>query len=508
MRLRDSLADTGKHYLVYGLGMAASKLASFVLIPLYTRVFPTAEYGIFTTLTITLMVISTASQLGVNSAVVRSYYDYADKQGRARVFGTAFMLLLASSSVCALAMGLFSRDLSRLVIQSSDLGICFWLLGATLITDGIFSLYTSELRAAKKSVAFSIVNIAKLLVTCIAAILFVAVLKMGVRGAVTANAISSAISCIAIMPVLIARCDFHYSKKEASKLLRFGIPLIPMSLSAAAIASADRYFLLHMCGSAETAKAIVGVYALIYNYSNLFRIGIVEPLYLVLLPQIMAVRGSSYADTFYSRILNYYMLFSGFLILLMTVAYQYVVSRVSGHSYTGSALVVWLILLSLLFIGSTRLLGVGMTFARKTSFSAMFYTTAAVINIGLNFLLIPSYQMMGAAIATVSSAAILPVCYYLGGAKYYKIDYEWMVIIRNAMLFLLLSGIYFALPRFGLSDWLINTVELSIVVLYFPLAIALKIIRREEVRTVVKMIKSKNGRKPGITDSENEDIRS
>lgn len=506
MRLRDTLADTGKHYMIYGLGLAASKIASFILIPLYTSKFSTAEYGVFTTLTITLMFISTTSQLGVNSSVIRSYYDYADKQGRARVFGTAFILLLASSTAFALVMGIFSNDLSRLIVQSDDMGICFWLLGATLVTDGLFLLYVSELRAAKQSLSFSIANIAKLMVTCITAIIFVAALKQGVRGAVLANAISSAISCAAIMPVLIAKCDFHYSKKEASKLLRFGVPLIPMSLSAAVIASADRYFLLNMCGSPAVARAIVGVYALIYNYSNLFRIGVVEPLYLVLMPQVMAVRNSSYANTFYSHIFYYYLLFSCFLILLMTVAYQHVVSMVAGHSYTGSILVVWLILLSLLFIGSTRPLGVGMTLARKTSYSAMFYSSAAVINIALNFLLIPRYSMLGAAIATVLSSAILPICYHKGGNKFYKVKYDRMAIIRNVLLFLSLSGIYFALPWFGLSGWIVNVIEVSIVVLYFPLAIVLKIIKREEMQAVIRMIKSKNGHKSNANDPENESV--
>ncbi|HUV04329.1 MAG TPA: oligosaccharide flippase family protein [Armatimonadota bacterium] len=491
MRLGEIFVDTGKHYLVYGTGLMASRLASFVLIPIYTRALPVEQYGVFAILTITLSVISTAAQLGINSAVLRSYFDYDNAKERAPVIGTAFLLLCGSTLVFAAAMAILSNPLSRLITGSEQFAICLWLLGAMLITDNLFNLYTSQLRADKRSFAFSVANGAKLLITCVSAILLVAVLKRGIVGAVTANCVSSALMCLAIMPALYKRSAFRFNSAEAKKLLAFGVPLVPMGLSAAVLASADRYFLLNMSGSIEVGKAVVGVYSLIYMYANVFRIGVVDPLFMVWLPQMLSVRHSDRANEFYSRTLSFYVLFSGFIIYCLTAAYKHVILFVSGRSYVGSTFVLWMILLSLVFIGATRLVGVGMTFARKTVYSAIFYTGAGAINTALNFLLIPRYGMLGAAIATVVGAAILPICYHRAGQKFHSVDYRWSEIIRTAMIFFALSTCYFALPQLGISGIRRTAAEASLGALYFPLAFALGILKPAEIRGVLQYVRSR-----------------
>ena len=64
---------------------------------------------------------------------------------------------------------------------------------------------------------------------------------------------------------------------------------------------------------------------------------------------------SKVADEFYARTFSIYVIFSGFIVLVMTVVYSRLVLIMSGAKYVGSPFVVWLILLSLVFIGSTCL---------------------------------------------------------------------------------------------------------------------------------------------------------
>lgn len=485
MRLRDSLIETAKHFFVYSAGLAISKLGAFILIPVYTRSFSVEEYGVFTVLTIVLACISTAAQLGINSAVLRSYFDYDSNKERSRMFGTAFMLLGASTTAFLFFMWLFSKGLSQILTGSESSAICFVLLGFTLVTDSLFTLFTTQLRAEKRSFAFSVWNVVKLFTTCIAAILLVVVLKRGITGAVAANAASSFLTCVGVLPLIVKRSSFHFDAFEAKKLLAFGIPLIPMSLSSIALASVDRFFLLHMSGSLAAGKAIVGVYSLIYTYAGLFRIGVADPLLMLWIPQMMSVRESKMANEFYSRTFSIYVIFSGFIVIAMTVAYSRIVLLMSGARYLGSPLVVWLILLSLVFIGSTRLLGVGLTFARKTGYSALFFAIAALINVGLNFYMIPRYHMLGAAITAVVGAIILPFCYYFAGEKYYKVQYQWLLIVKCVSLFLILSAAYFSLPRLGLSDSQKLAVELTILILYPILVIALRIVRLSELKAIL-----------------------
>ncbi len=490
MRLREVFFDTAKHFLVYGVGMMASRLATLILIPLYTHSFGVAHYGVFAMLTITLGVVSTVSQLGVNAAFLRSYFDYDNDKDRARLMGTAFIMVTASSLVFLLGMGLLSVPLARMITGSEEFAICLWLLGATLLADNLFGLYCSLLRAEKRSIAFTVANTGKLIATCVFAVILVAVLKRGVIGAVTANCLSTALVCLVILPQLIKRCDFSFHKEEAAKLMAFGLPLAPMNISSSILASADRYFLLHMTGTLAAGATVVGVYSLLCTYASVFRIGVIEPLFMIWLPQMLAMRDKDNANEFYSRAFSFYVLFSGFLALCLTVAYTHIIRLVSGPAFLGPPVVVWLVLVSLVFVGSTRLLGVGMTFARKTTYSALFYTMAGIINTVLNYLLIPKMGMLGAGIATLAGSAILPACYHWAGQKYHRVDYEWMLVSRVAGLFLFLSGAYFALPRLGITGSYGTMADVMLALLYFPLAVLMGALNLKEVRSMMDRVRN------------------
>jgi O-antigen/teichoic acid export membrane protein len=491
MRLRELFAETLKHFFVYGAGLALARATTLILAPLYTRSLTVEEYGVFTILSITLVSISTTAQLGISSSLLRSYFDYNDEDSRKELIGTALIMICCSTLLFALVFVLLSKSLSKLITGSSHYAICLQLLGITLVVESIFSVYMSVLRAETRSVTFGLVNLVKLIITCLAAILFVVVMSQGVQGAIAANAISSSLLCLLIMPSLLKRSKLHLRTDELKKLLGFGIPLIPMSLSSAILASADRYFLIHMSSTIEQGKEAVGIYSLIYTYSNIFRLGIIEPLAMTWLPQMLAARNSKHANQFYTRTFTIYIIASCFLVTVLTVAYAPVVKIVCGSAYAGSSFVVWLILLSLVCIGSTRLLGIGMTFARKTTYSALFYGIAAAINTVLNLLLIPRFGMLGAAIATVGGAFVLPILYYHAGQKYYALEYEWPAVSKNLLIFLAISVAYFVVSTLPISNNLKTVVVVIIVASYFPAVLLAGILKPREVQNMLTLSKSK-----------------
>ena len=78
--LFEKFRETGKHGIVYGLGAIIEKAIAFILLPLYTTKFTTSEYGILGLVTITGAVLTTIFLIGINSGILRSYYDYKDEK--------------------------------------------------------------------------------------------------------------------------------------------------------------------------------------------------------------------------------------------------------------------------------------------------------------------------------------------------------------------------------------------------------------------------------------------
>jgi O-antigen/teichoic acid export membrane protein len=110
-------------------------------------------------------------------------------------------------------------------------------------------------------------------------------------------------------------------------------------------------------------------------------------------------------------------------------------------AYHSAATVVPLIVLAYLFFEVYYLLSFGMDLTKKTGYAPFIIGASALINLCLNLILIPRFQMLGAAIATVISYMMLPIIEYPIVRKLYPVPYEWG---RLAKLFIVSVGVYVA----------------------------------------------------------------
>ena len=76
----------------------------------------------------------------------------------------------------------------------------------------------------------------------------------------------------------------------------------------------------------------------------------------------------------------------------------------------------------------------GISLTRKTGFFAIYAGVAAVVNIGLNLVLIPVWGMEGAAAATAVAYVLLTGLYYRRSQLLYPTPYEPAKLARLAVL--------------------------------------------------------------------------
>src|SRR5215470_2674939 len=72
------LKQLGKDSLIYGLGAVVAKGVGFLLLPVYTRIFPPADYGTIEMLSTIAGFLSALLAMGMDSA--QSLYFYQCKQ--------------------------------------------------------------------------------------------------------------------------------------------------------------------------------------------------------------------------------------------------------------------------------------------------------------------------------------------------------------------------------------------------------------------------------------------
>ena len=81
--MKQAYTDLLKHSLVYGLGQLLSRLASFLLLPLYTSCLTPADYGVIAILDVSAGMLTIVIGAGMAAAVNRYHFDAQDEAGAA-----------------------------------------------------------------------------------------------------------------------------------------------------------------------------------------------------------------------------------------------------------------------------------------------------------------------------------------------------------------------------------------------------------------------------------------
>ena len=91
--------------------------------------------------------------------------------------------------------------------------------------------------------------------------------------------------------------------------------------------------------------------------------------------------------------------------------------------------------------GAYIVIAIGVGRARRTQFNWVVTGAAAAVNVALNFALIPTYGMMGAAIATVAAYTTMAVGMAWWSQRIYPVPYQWRRVATAALAAVAIASI-------------------------------------------------------------------
>lgn len=148
-------------YLFKNMGLLtlssfATKLLSFFLVPLYTNILTTTEYGTYDLMNTTVGVLIPILTLNVQDAVARFAMD--KKQNRKAIVSVAMKILMASNAIVAL--GLVINDIFGFSILIRDYAVFFFLMFFIQTVSGVVTCYVRGIdQIADLSVSSVLVSI-------------------------------------------------------------------------------------------------------------------------------------------------------------------------------------------------------------------------------------------------------------------------------------------------------------------------------------------------------------
>jgi O-antigen/teichoic acid export membrane protein len=415
----------GRHTMVYGAGVVLGKLASFIMLPVYTRFLTPADYGVLELLAMTIEVIGTVAGVGLASSVFKFYSDAASTKEKNTVIGTAAVSAVGLAAVATVLGLIASPLLSRLVIGEQGDPRYFQIFFLIYFLQNFEYVPLMLMRAQNRSRLFVSLNVAKLVVMLGLNIYFVVHLRMGVMGVLTSNLITSTLLATGLTAYLLRNVGLRFSRQRFLAMARFGNPMILWSLGTFVLVFADRFFLNHY-----TDTATVGIYSLAYKFAFILSAFAYRPFRMVWEPQRFEIAKRPDAREVYARVFLYMNVVVGMMALVISLFVRDLLTVMAAPAFFPAHTLVPVLLASQILFVWVNYCNLALFVKSKTPVMAVIAVVGVVATLALNFLLIPRYGMYGAALATLLAYGLRFLLILRNGQRHYHVSYGWGAIAR------------------------------------------------------------------------------
>ncbi len=465
-----------KQSAIYGVGSIASPFIGFVMLPVYARFLTPSEYGILAVTTVAINFVAALASLGMNSGLIRFYFDYTEKKDKDQVVVSSLIFSFLASAVFAAILWLFSGPISSVVFDFDKGALYLKLILLIAVADTGIATCLAVLRAEERPAIYSVMTVLRLLLTFSLNIVFVVVLKRNVQGVLEASLISGVL-CYLVALVIVARGKaLSFSWAKTRQVLSFGVPLVPGNVASLVMTLSDRYFLQHYATLED-----VGLYSVGFRIATALRIAFIEPFRVAWPPYMFSVLDKPDPKEIYKKVLVYFTFVSVWAGLFLSVFAREALVVMATPAYYPGYKVVPLLALSYVLLGMCSILVAGIQISNKTRYSSYSFIAAACVSLCMNFLLVPRFGMMGAAAASVTAYAVLNVLYFAFSQRFYYIGHEFR---RLGLSFLAGIGLYLVAALLTRHVSLVHGVilKLILVLLYPAVLYVLKFYMPNELR--------------------------
>ena len=380
-----------------------SRLASFVLLPIYTRYLLPADYGVLALLDLAMGVLSVLLSRGLTVAVLRYHFDANTAAQRNQVWWTGLSFLLVVTTALIVPAWFARSALANMMLGPLPDGSLYYGLAlGTLWLNTIGEFPTAELCARKQSGLYVGVALTQLVVNIGLNLYFLMVLQLGVLGILLGNLIAAGIRTAILGGLFVcAQGSYDVAWPLVRQLWQFATPVVISAFLSLLMHQADRYFLRIFLDLEQ-----VGIYSIAYTFGQAINTLVMVPFAAIWDVEIYTIAKKSQAKQIYATVFQYFMYGISIIMLGAALFAQPLLSLMLLPSYAAAAPLIPIVCLAYLFFSLHQHFRVPALLAKRTTQLLPAAIAAAATNIGLNLLLIPGWGVEGAAWASVGTFVV------------------------------------------------------------------------------------------------------
>ena len=436
-----------KDTLIYGASDFVTKFIAFFTFPIIASVLSAKEFGILELVNTVTMLTAMLANVGMNNAVSLFYWDVnTDKSDREKIISSGLFVLMAVSLVIVGVIAVFIQVNPFSVVNFFDpitkigLTLAFLVMATTQWNQYCMDITRLNFSPWK----FFGISISTRIFSLLAGLVAILYLNLGIDGLLGGQALS----LILLVPFAIYSIKSEVSATAITsewikKLVKIGYPYIFASLAYWLFSSMDRWMLAAFSSVEET-----GIYSVAFRFSSviLFISMAFGQSWSPVAVKLKADYPQEYREL-YGKVLIYLLFMMTFVGGFLSLFAPEIILWIMPKAYFASALPLVMLSFAVVFQSSQQVTMIGISLEKKTMLFSRIAWIAALTNLVLNYLFIPSWGALGAAIATAISFLVLTILYFYFTQKLHPI-----VVQKTPLIFLVIAVLVFLGTSFVMLD--------------------------------------------------------
>lgn len=420
---------------IYAAGVIVSRGLALLTVPVYTHILDPAGFGALDLVFTAGILLTLVVALEVGQGLAREWAGLPDPEAQRKMAGTALCFTaLTHAGFLALAMP-FSTWLSEVLFRSATHSSVVQAGLAYIALNALYLQLQAQFRWSMQPLNYVAVSVFYGLLTLVLG--YGLGRQWGVTGVLLGQTFAAASAAGVSLWALRTQFDWVLNLKHLQSMLAYSLPLAPAGLAAFFCFHINRFILnkqadLEQVGHFAVASKVAAITALL-------TVGIQT----ALTPLVYRNHAAPETPKQLVRLLEGFTTAALVLSLGLSLFAQELVLWLSGSAYLpGAALVAWLVPATLL--SQMYVFFPGLALARRTVAQLLITALSGLIALGLNLILIPLKQGLGAAISTFITA-VLYICFWAWASQqYYRLPirlgrialavFAYFVLLRTAAM--------------------------------------------------------------------------
>ncbi len=420
---------------LYSISSLLARGFSLITVPVYTRILNPADYGALDLLSYLVVLVPLFVGAALDQAIARFYHDATDdlqkkRLGSTALFYTVLVFILFVPFVKPLASHLAHVWLDNQVNEATVIlvFILIWI-------NSIFTIANNQLIYLFRSRQFAICSVGNTMLSIGLGFFFVVYFRWGVYGILLGQVLSQGL--FSLISIYFGRASYGliFDRKLLAGMLKYSLPLVPGTLAFYLMQYVDRYALNQISGLYDVG--LYGIGARLATLINLFLMGFQGAWN----PVVMKNFREQGAPEKFKVVFDYYLFAVCVILVGLSLFGKEILLVLTTKTFSQGFTVVPLLTLSAILASIGQYFTYGIQIAKKSSYRLFLNVFALVVNVILNYLLIPRLGIIGASLATAISLVLLTVIGMWLSQRHYHVPYRWLNIALAALLTLAISNL-------------------------------------------------------------------